>query len=157
MLFFKDQKAEYKKFQAAFQKEMDHCFVENGVGEGPLKVTKIDYEYTMPEFDKKRFKKYGADFRLCLHTNYDDELDDFHRFRAMGTRNVLVNGQYIEEKELVVTIFEELKSKVQCFAYDCIKKSKYKHKKRIGCNIRFFLDRINFEIDARHGIFRDYL
>lgn len=149
MLFFKDQKTEYKKFQVAFQKEMEHCFVENGVGEGPLKVTKLDYEFNPKEFDKKELRVHGY-VRIHIHTNHDDEFADKDYLDRLHNRETLVKGVYVSEQEIVLTVFEELKNKVRNFASDCVKRSKFKYKKDFSCYARFHLEHLNTYIEFMH-------
>lgn len=149
MLFFKDQKTEYKKFQVAFQKEMDHCFVENGVGAGPLKVTKLNYTFNPEEFDKKKLGYHGF-VRIHIHTNHDDEFADKDYLDRLRERQTLVKGVYVNEQDIVLTVFEELQHKVKNFASDYVKRSKFKYKKNFTCSARFHLEHLNTYIELLH-------
>ena len=123
--------------------------LKTGGGEGPLKVTKLDYEFNPNEFDKKELRDHGY-VRIHIHTNHDDEFADKDYLDSLHNKKTLVKGVYVNEQDIVLTVFEELKNKVRNFASDCVKRSKVKYKKDFSCYARFHLEHLNTYVELMH-------
>ncbi len=147
MLFFKNQKREYEKLKDSLKAEIKHCFVDNGVGEGPLKATGIDFFFLPAEFDRKIMKDLGLSINVLVETNYDHLFATEQSRDSMMKSKTMVNGELVAESEIIGQIFKEFRKKIDAFARDCVSRSRFKYKKNVIVNSKYKDKNVQFYVD----------